>query len=46
MGLCVPQWFRGRGRWVHVCRSGSRVGADGRIWVAVLDEGRGRWENV
>ena len=22
VGLCVPQWFKVRGRWVHVCCSG------------------------
>jgi hypothetical protein len=22
VGLCVLQWFKGRGRWVHVCCSG------------------------
>ena len=31
---------------MHVCRSGSRVGADGRIWVAVLDEERERRAHV
>ena len=22
VGLCVPQWFKGRGRWEHVGNSG------------------------
>ena len=39
--MCAVVVEEGRGRWAHVCRSGSREGADGRIWVAVLDESRG-----
>ena len=45
-GRCATVVDDGKGKWEYVCRSGTRVGADGRIWVTVQDEGRGRWTHM